>query len=92
MIDYESIDTESDLFHSAAKLYDSMQIKTAFILFIVFVMFSTDIFAERVLNKLTDGSYDSANDRLTSKGIIMTGMLISVVYILIDLLVQGGVI
>jgi len=94
-MDFDELDFEkpnNDLFHSVAAIYDNASIKVAFILFIAYVILNTDIFAERALRKIRPDAYDVANDKITPIGICTTGMILSMVYIIIDLLVKGDII
>ncbi len=87
-LDYD-VDEGNDLFGLAVSFYDKMNFKIAFIIFAAYVVFSTDIFAERVLNKIDPSAYDSMNDRILPKGIVMSAMITAIVYLLVDVMVQS---
>lgn len=92
-MDFDEIDDQKgDLFQSLAAIYDNSNIKIAFILFVIYVILNTDIFAERVLRKIRSDTYDMTNDKVTSTGILVSGMILSITYIFIDLLASGDVI
>lgn len=82
----------SDLFHLFGAVYDNMQIKISFILFITFIVLNTDIFAYSCLRKITNGAYDLSQDKITAKGVMVSAMILSIVYIIIDLLVSKNII
>lgn len=82
----------SDLFHVFGAVYDNMQIKISFILFITFVVLNTDIFADSCLRKITTGTYNMSQDKITAKGVVVSAMILSIVYIIVDLLVTKNII
>lgn len=75
-----------DLFQVSNKLYEIMNIKIALILFFIYTILNLDIFVENVLCKLCNNTYDRHNDSITHRGIIINGIILSVVYIIIDML------
>lgn len=91
-MDYDEITEKGDLFHSIAAVYDNSNIKIAFMLFVVYIILNTDIFAERALRKINSDAYDVTNDKITPSGICMSGMILAITYIILDLLSSGGVI
>ncbi len=101
-IDYEGVESldackdysrySSDLFQVVGVVYDNMEIKISFILFITFILLNTDIFADNCLRKISSGTYDSSQDKITAKGIVVSAMILSMVYILVDLLVSKNII
>lgn len=101
-IDFEGIENleddvkekkySSDLFHVVGAIYDNMEIKISFILFITFILLNTDIFADNCLRKIASGTYDSSQDKITAKGVMISAMILSITYILVDLLVSKNII
>jgi len=81
-----------DLFHLSGAFYDSLNIKVAFLLFVVYILLNTDIFAESVLRKISKDAYDMSSDKITPKGIIVSAMMLSLFYIVVDLLADAKVI
>lgn len=84
--DVQSLSKTEDLFHVVGAIYDSMNIKVAFILFITFIILNTDIFADNCLRKISANSYDLSQDKITGKGVMLSAMILSVFYIFIDIL------
>jgi hypothetical protein len=81
-----------DLFHVFGALYDNMKLKVAFIIFISFILLNTDTFADNCLRKISSNTYDLSQDRITGKGVMVSAMLLSVFYIIIDLLATKKII
>lgn len=77
-----------DLFQIGGKIYDDLKIKIATLLFIIFIILNSDIFVEGVLSKFINGTYDSCEDKITEKGIVISAMLLSLSYIFIDFLFE----
>ena len=75
-----------DLFHISSKIYDDLKLKMASFLFIIFIILNSDIFVEGVLSKFIYGTYDPAADKITEKGIVISAMVLSFSYILLDFL------
>lgn len=90
-MDFDELES-GDLFHSVAAIYDNANIKIAFIIFVTYIILNTDIFAERALTKFKSNAYDAVNDKITSSGICIAAMIMSMTYLIIDLLVSGNVI
>lgn len=78
--------TSDDLFSVSATVYDEMKIKLAFLLFIIFIILNTDIFAENVLSKISKNNYDNSIDKITEKGIVTSGILLASSFLFLDLL------
>jgi len=79
---------KGDLFHICSKVYDSSKIKIASILFFIFIILNTDIFAENILNKFFKNSYDAEYDTITEKGIIISALIMALLYIILDILYE----
>ena len=75
-----------DLYQLSSKFYDLINIKIAFLLFITYFILNTDVFIEKGLSKLFCGVYDITHDKFTEKGIVLSGILLSIFYIIFDLL------
>lgn len=82
----EKKEKTGDLFQISSKIYDIMNIKLAFLIFLFYIILNTDTFIENVLSKIFNNIYDSKNDTVTCKGIIISGILLSLIYILLDML------
>ena len=82
--DFNTLPNKGDLFHICSKVYDGMKLKIASILFVVFIILNSDVYAENVLAKFFTNSYDSSCDSVTEKGIIISGILMIIVYIILD--------
>jgi len=81
-----------DLFNVASNLYDDMKLKIAGFLFVFFIILNTDIFAENVLSKFISGTYDVNCDKLTEKGIVISGIVLSIAYLFLDFLYESDII
>lgn len=81
-----------DLFQLSSKFYELINFKIAFLLFFTFYILNTDIFIEKGLNKLFTNVYDTNNDKLTDKGILLSGIILSMSYIIYDLLDKNNII
>lgn len=78
-----------DLFHICSKVYDTMKLKIASFLFIIFIILNSDIYAENILSKFFTNCYDSNYDNFTEKGIIISGIIMSLSYIILDSLYEN---
>jgi len=94
IISEEKKDTETgDLYQLSNKFYDLLNLKIAFILFLLYYILNTDIFVELVFsNRYIIDAYDSVNDKITEKGIIISGIILSLCYLVIDLLDKKNII
>jgi len=81
-----------DLFHVGGAIYDASKIKIAFMIFVAYILINTDIFAESVLSKISKKNYDMNSDKITGRGIVISAMMLSMFYIIIDLLAASGII
>lgn len=81
-----------DLYQLSSKFYDIINIKIAFLLFITYYILNTDIFIEKGLSKLFCNVYDTTHDKFTEKGIILSGIILSMIYILYDFLDKKNII
>lgn len=78
--------TSDDLFNVSATVYDEMKLKLAFLLFIMFIILNTDIFAENILSKISKSNYDNSIDKITDKGIFTSGIILASTYVFLDIL------
>lgn len=81
-----------DLYQLSSKFYDIINLKISLLLFLTYYILNTDIFIEKGLNKVFNNVYDINNDKFTEKGIIVSGMLLSLCYIIYDLLDKKNII
>ena len=81
-----------DLFEFSGKIYDEMKIKIAFILFCIYIITNLDIYYENILSPFVSNTYDAASDKPSTKGVIISGIIMSVSYILIDFMYDHKVI
>jgi hypothetical protein len=75
-----------DLYQLSSKFYDLINIKISFLIFITYYILNTDVFIEKGLAKIFNNVYDATHDKLTEKGIIISGIMLSMMYILYDFL------
>jgi len=88
--DFNTSKNQGDLFHICSKVYDNMKLKLASILFVVFIILNSDVYAENILAKFFTNSYDSSCDTITEKGIIISGILMVIIYIILDNLYENN--
>lgn len=69
----------------------SLNIKVAFLLFITYIILNTDVFTENILYNISYDSYDKKNMRVTNKGFMITGLILIVIYLCLDLGDRSGV-
>lgn len=81
-----------DLYQLSSKFYDLINIKLALLLFITYYILNTDIFIEKGLSRMFCNVYDSTHDKFTDKGIIISGIILSMCYILYDFLDKKNII
>ena len=75
-----------DLYQLSSKFYDLLNFKITFILCLVYYILNSDRFIEFGLERLFTNSYDKVNDKITEKGIILSGIILSLCYLILDLL------
>lgn len=86
----ESLHSSDTIMTVGKNIYDHSNIKVAVLLFIVYIIINSDTFIESCLSTFIDDMYDNTNDKLTSKGIMITGILLSLTYILLDVFNKGN--
>ncbi len=80
----------NDLFGVTGKLYDNIKWKISFFIFILYIILNSDIFVENILSKFIKGTYDQSSDKPTERGILVSGVVLSILYITIDLIYENG--
>lgn len=91
--DDEDEDTTSkkhDGFDIFGSIFGKLNIWVAILLFILFILINTPVFIDDILKKINT-NFVSADGNPTSSGIITQGIFLSIGYIILDLLVSGGV-
>ena len=78
-----------DLHPVLGEAIKSSPIKLLFYLLIVYLFLSSDVFIKRILSKIS-GSTTMYNST-TTKGTIITGVLLVIIVAIIDLLIRQGV-
>ncbi len=81
-----------DLYQLSNKIYELLNLKIAFILFLLYYILNSDIFIDLALNNIFNNCYDRINDKVTEKGIVITGLFLVLCYIVIDLLDKKNII
>lgn len=87
-------DSETDKhdgFDMIGSLLGKINIWIAFLLFIIFILMNTHFFIDDVMKKI-NGDFVALDGNLTSSGVIVQGVMLSLSYIVVDLLVSGGII
>jgi hypothetical protein len=80
-----------DGFDIFGSIFGRMNIWIAILLFIVFIIINLTVFVDEILKKISS-DFVAADGNPTSSGILVQGVFLSVAYIIIDLLVSGGVV
>lgn len=88
----EAKNETGDLYEVSNKLYDLLNIKLAAILFFLYMLLNSDLFAEHTLSKIFLGTYNKEQDKLTDKGIIIAGIILSLTYLVLDVLDKKNII
>lgn len=60
--------------------------KVGFFLFIIYILLNSTVFYFQLINKISVGSYDIIDDKLTEKGLIIIGLLLVGSYLILDVL------
>lgn len=66
------------------KLISQMNFKTAIILFFIYIILNIDIFNTQILYNLNKNYYDPDLDKVSTSGIVVSGLILSIFYIFID--------
>jgi hypothetical protein len=88
--DFNKSKNKGDLFHVCSKVYDTMKLKLAGMLFVIFIILNSDVYAENILGNFFNNSYDHSCDGITEKGIIISGIIMVILYLLLDSLYENG--
>lgn len=86
----DSDETKHDGFDIFGSFFGRVNIWLGILIFILFILVNTTFFIEDILKKISD-NFVSNDGNPTSNGIIVQGIFLSVGYIVLDLLVSGGV-
>jgi len=78
------IKKDDDLSSMFYKLIVQFNFKIAFLIFVFYIIFNTDIFNKFVISNFEKNIY--VNDSITEKGLIIIGVLLSISYIILDVL------
>jgi hypothetical protein len=81
-----------DLFQVSNKVYQTTNVKLGIILFFLYIILNLDIFIENVLSKVFNNVYDHNNDKILAKGLIINGVILALLYMLLDLLNKKNII
>lgn len=81
-----------DLYQLGSKFYELLNFKIAFILCLVYYILNSDRFIEFGLEKIFGNTYDKINDKITEKGIIISGIMLALCYLIIDVLDKKNII
>ena len=91
--DYEllknyTISSGGDFSTMIFKLIKQFNVKIALLIFIFYVLYNSDIFNTFIVSKIDKNFY--INDKLTERGLFINGILLSITYIILDLLNNNG--
>lgn len=78
----------NDLSYMLYKLVIQFNVKVAILIFIFYILLNTDIFNKYALIYFGNNIYE--NNQITEKGLLVIGILLSLFYIIIDVLNQNG--
>lgn len=88
--DDESSSEKHDFFDIFGSIFSKLHIWVGILIFILYILINTTFFVDDVLKKI-NSSFVSTDGNPTTNGIIMQGIFLSVGYIILDLLVSGGI-
>jgi hypothetical protein len=89
--DNESEDAKHDGFDIFGGLFKKLNIWTALLLFVLFIILNTSFFLEDVMKKI-NSTWINNDGSPSSNGVIMQGVFLCIGYIIIDLLVSSDII
>ena len=79
-------DNNGDLFQVGNKMFENINLKIASMLFILYIILNSDIFVENCLSKMFKNTYDSANDKVMEKGVVISGLALAISSIILDVM------
>lgn len=82
--------SKHDGFDVFGSIFGKLNIWTAFLIFIIFVLMNTNFFIDEIMKKMSS-DFVLLDGNLSSSGIIVQGVMLSLSYLIIDLLVTGGI-
>lgn len=94
IIDYNDIENDQDLkkpddFASAiVGLFSVFNLKLVFLLFLIFMFVSSDVFINKFLTRFDSVEYKAPN----SKGTFIQGLVLVILFMLADLILKIGII
>lgn len=87
----DSEDTKHDGFDMFGALFKKLNMWTALLLFVLFIVLNTSFFLEDVMKKI-NSTWINNDGSPSSNGVIMQGVFLCIGYIIIDLLVSSDII
>ena len=90
--DFDLPKSSDDLFNVAGKLYDTSKLKIALLIFVCYICLNFDFFIENVLMKISKSSFNIEKDKLTFNGVVISGIILSLFYLVIDVLDTNNII
>jgi hypothetical protein len=88
--DEETSSSKHDAFDIFGSIFSKVHIWTAILLFILYIVINTSFFVDDILKKISP-DFVATDGNPTSNGIIVQGVFLSIGYIILDLLVNSGV-
>jgi hypothetical protein len=88
--DDEDESTKHDGFDVFGSIVSKMNIWTGLLLFVLYILINTSFFVDEILKKI-NSDFVASDGNATSAGIITQGIFLSLSYIILDLLVTGGI-
>lgn len=82
--------SKHDGFDVFGSIFSKINIWVAFLLFVIFILMNTHFFIDDIMKKISS-DFVAQDGNLTSSGIVIQGVMLSLSYIIIDLLVSGGI-
>lgn len=73
-------------------IWDILNFKLAFIIFCVYIGLNSDIFIENTLSIFFSDVYNYESDSIKTKGVVVSGIIMSVIYLLINSFDKLGII
>lgn len=79
-------DSPDDMLTIMCSAVSIFNYKIGFLIFVIFILLNSTVFYFQVLNKISCDTYDTKQDKITEKGIIIIGSILVVSYLMLDAL------
>ncbi len=77
------------LFDTLGDVYDQSKLKMALFIFVAYIIINSDIFAMKILQTISPKTWCVQEGQITDYGVVMSGAVLAVSYLIFDLLNQN---